>query len=309
MAWEYSQKTKQLFLDAMNSKPGTHLGSIPDADAIGEDGSLVCGDAMKIYLKIEKHHSDPLQDKIVSIKYETFGCTSAIASSEALCQMIEAKNLTPLEALKIENKDIVEFLGGLPDQKIHCSVMGAQALESAVNDWATKRGVDLCKYRSKDHTHDEEHEEGRIVCSCFSISEPYLLRKIKELDLKTIDDVRNATKAGGACKACIERPGGIMDCLKSVWGDSNISSKDQENYQAASCNFKEKIYSVIEKNVVPLLKLHGGGISVVEVKDNKVYCTLHGACGGCAGARFTIKNIVEKELKEKVDTSIVVIEI
>ena len=142
MAWEYSEKTKRLFKDAMQGKPGTHLGEIEDADGVGEHGSIVCGDALKFTFRVKKAEN-PLEDVITEAKYLTFGCTSAIAASEALCALIEGKGLTPIQALKIRNQDIVDYLEGLPQQKIHCSVMGAEALEAAVVDWAAKRGVDL----------------------------------------------------------------------------------------------------------------------------------------------------------------------
>ena len=143
MAWEYSEKTKQLFMDAVHGKPGTHLGEIDDPDGLGEHGSIACGDAMRFTFRVRRHPTDPTQDVITDARYLTFGCTSAIAASEALCTMIEQGSYTPIQALKISNQDIVDFLGGLPQQKIHCSVMGAEALEAAVFNWAQKRGVDL----------------------------------------------------------------------------------------------------------------------------------------------------------------------
>jgi NifU-like protein involved in Fe-S cluster formation len=136
MAWEYSEKTKQLFLDAVHGKPGTHLGEIENPDGLGEHGSIACGDAMRFTFRVERDPVDPTRDVIVAARYLTFGCTSAIASSEALCTLIEQGRRTPIEALRIHNTDIVDFLGGLPAQKIHCSVMGAEALEAAVFNWA-----------------------------------------------------------------------------------------------------------------------------------------------------------------------------
>ncbi len=161
MAWEYSEKTQQLFLDAVHGKPGTHLGEIEDPDGVGEHGSIACGDSMRFFFRVDKHATDPTKDVITTAKYLTFGCTSAIAASEALCSMIEAGRYTPINALKISNEDIVEFLGGLPEQKIHCSVMGAEALESAVFNWAQRRGVDL-QSLGIDLLANEQ-EEGRIV--------------------------------------------------------------------------------------------------------------------------------------------------
>ena len=112
MAWEYSEKTKQLFLDAVHGKPGTHLGEIENPDGLGEHGSIACGDAMRFTFRVERDLVDATRDVIVAARYLTFGCTSAIAASEALCTLIEQGRRTPIEALQIRNKDIVDFLDG-----------------------------------------------------------------------------------------------------------------------------------------------------------------------------------------------------
>ena len=223
MAWDYSEKTKQLFLDAVHGKPGTHLGEIKDPDGLGEHGSIACGDSMRFTFRCEKDATDPLKDKIVEAKFLTFGCTSAIAASEALCIIIEARKCTPIEALAITNQDIVDFLEGLPTQKIHCSVMGAEALTAAVYDWAKKRGVSLEKLGVDVQQHEQE-EEGRLVCKCFNLTEPYLRRKIKELNLRTVPEITAALKAGGACTTCINAPGGLQDILDDVWGAENAKT-------------------------------------------------------------------------------------
>src|SRR5512141_2170180 len=113
MGWEYSEKTKQLFMDAVHGKPGTHMGEIEQPDGLGEHGSIACGDALRFTFRVRRHAADPRQDVITDARYLTFGCTSAIASSEALCAIIEQGTFTPLTALKIRNSDIVEFLQGL----------------------------------------------------------------------------------------------------------------------------------------------------------------------------------------------------
>ena len=216
MGWDYSEKTKRIFMDAVQGKPGTHLGEIENADGLGEHGSIACGDAMRFTFRVEKHPTDPLKDVIVEGRYLTFGCTSAIAASEALCVLIENGRYTPIEALKITNKDIADYLDGLPQQKIHCSVMGAEALEAAVFNWAKKRGVDLEELGVDIHPNDQD--EGRIVCQCFNLTEPYIRRKIKELNLKTIPEITGAIKAGGACMSCHHVPGGLQDLLDEIWG-------------------------------------------------------------------------------------------
>jgi NifU-like protein len=317
MAWEYSEKTKQLFMDAVHGKPGTHLGEIEDPDGFGEHGSIVCGDAMRFTFRVQRHPTDPTQDVITSARYLTFGCTSAIAASEALCALIERDGYTPIQALQVKNSDIVEFLEGLPEQKIHCSVMGAEALEAAVFNWAQKRGVDLAELGIDMHTGDEE--EGRIVCKCFSLSEPYLRRKIEELELRTIADVTNAVKAGGACMSCHHVPGGLQDLLDETWGEDHRPLKVSPSAElpadtAASVSvplspyqFAKKVEKIVDQYIRPLLQQDGGDVEIVDIKDNLVYCRLAGACHGCAGASQTLKMMIERTLKDRVDQRLRVI--
>jgi NifU-like protein len=318
MGWEYSEKTKQLFMDAVHGKPGTHLGEIENPDGVGEHGSITCGDAMRFTFRVKRHPTDPVQDVITEAKYLTFGCTSAIASSEALCEIIERGSYTPITALKIQNRDIVEFLQGLPEQKIHCSVMGAEALESAVYNWAQRRGVDLKKLGVD--MHDQETEEGRIVCKCFSITEPYLKRKIRELNLRTIPQITNAIKAGGGCTSCHHVPGGLQDLLDQIWGGQSGPAADSAELPTAPAEpqgiadlspfqFAKKVEKVIDEYIRPSLRLDGGDVEVVDIKGTIVYCRLKGACAGCAGASLTLKMMVERALKDEVDDRIRVIEV
>jgi len=318
MAWEYSDKTRELFMNAVQGKPGTHLGQMDDPDGFGEHGSIACGDAMQFSFRVEKDPEDPLKDVIVEAKYLTFGCTSAIASSEALCAIIDGGRFTPIEALEIDNTAIVKFLEGLPSQKIHCSVMGAEALEAAVFDWARKRGVDLRELGVDIHPH--EQEEGRIVCKCFSMTEPYLRRKIKELNLRTIGEISNAVKAGGACTTCHHAPGGLQDLLDSIWGrsageegakkvvkDQPQPSRGDSEPGLSPYQFAKKVEGMIEEYVRPGLQKDGGDIEIVDIKDALVYVHLSGACAGCVGAGMTLKMMVEQTLKDKLDERIRVI--
>jgi NifU-like protein len=319
MAWEYSEKTKQLFMDAVHGKPGTHLGEIEDPDGFGEHGSLACGDAMRFTFRVRCHPTDPTQDAITEARYLTFGCTSAIAASEALCILIERGGFTPITALKIQNKDIVEFLEGLPRQKIHCSVMGAEALQSAVFNWAQKRGVDLDKLGIKIHA--DQQAEGRIVCNCFGLSEPYLRRKIEELNLRTIAEITNATKAGGACATCHHAPGGLQDLLDDVWGKGGkqlrVIPRIEVPKPAAPApepavspyQFMKRVEKTIAEMVQPMLARDGGRMEIVDIKDNLVFCRLEGACAGCLSAGQTLKLMVEKTLKDMVDERIRVVEV
>jgi len=322
MAWQYSEKTKQLFMDAVHGRPGTHLGEIEDPDGVGEHGSIACGDSMRFAFRVERHTTDPTKDTITEAKYLTFGCTSAIAASEALCAIIEQGQYTPVEALKISNQDIVEFLEGLPKQKIHCSVMGAEALEAAVFNWAQRRGVDLESLGVDLHT--DEKDEGRIVCKCFSLSEPYLRRKIKELNLRTIPDITAAVKAGGACMSCHHVPGGLQDLLDETWGTdgekppakpvmvTSIGGLDtpgpaQRESELSPYQFAKKIEHAMDKYVRPMLQKDGGDLEIIDIKEMLVYCKLAGACAGCAGANQTLKMMVEQTLKEMVDERVRVV--
>jgi NifU-like protein len=315
MAWNYSEKTQQLFMDAVQGKPGTHLGEIEDPDGLGEHGSIACGDALRFTFAVERHPTDPTKDVITDAKYLTFGCTSAIAASEALCAIIEQGTYTPIQALKIQNQDIVAFLEGLPDQKIHCSVMGAEALEAAVFDWARKRGVDL-QLLGIDQR-EEEREEGRLLCECFSVTEPYLRRKVKELNLRTIPEITNAVKAGGACMSCHHVPGGLQDILDETWGvaagEQTGAAREVAEVDAgppiSPYQFSKKIEKTIDEYVRPMLQQDGGDIEIVDIKDTLVYCRLAGACAGCAGAAQTLRMMVEGNLKDNVDQRIRVIQV
>jgi NifU-like protein len=320
MPWEYSEKTKQLFMDAVHGKPGTHLGEIEDPDGFGEHGSIACGDVMRFTFRVNRHVTDPAKDVITQARYLTFGCTSAIAASEALCTLIEQRAHTPIEALTIRNQDIVEFLGGLPAQKIHCSVMGAEALEAAVFNWAQKRGVDLGRLGIDIRA--DEQQDGRIVCKCFSLTEPYIRRKIQELNLRTIQEITNAIKAGGACMACHQVPGGLQDLLDETWGRSPASTKvltqisplgagvaKDEKMALSPYQFTKRVEKTVDEYVRPMLRQDGGDVEILDIKDNLIYCRLAGACQGCANASLTLRMMVERTLKDMVDEHIRVIEV
>jgi NifU-like protein len=313
-------------MDAVHGKPGTHLGEIDDPDGVGEHGSITCGDAMRFTFRVRRHPTNPAEDVITDARYLTFGCTSAIAASEALCTLIERGGYTPIQALKVSNQDIVDFLDGLPQQKIHCSVMGAEALEAAVFNWAQKRGVDLQQLGID--LHAAEDDDGRIVCKCFTLTEPYIRRKIKELNLRTIPEITNAIKAGGACMACHHIPGGLQDLLDETWGGGKrelkvltqitlpntepVAARQAARPDAAALSpyqFAKKIDKAIEDYVRPMLRRDGGDLEIVDIKDTSVYCRLVGACAGCSGASQTLRMLVERTLKEMVDERVRVIDV
>ena len=188
--WEYTEKVKDAFLHPRNT------GEIADADAIGEVGNIVCGDALKLFLKIDKETG-----RIIDAKFQTFGCASAIASSSALTELIKGKTLD--QALSVTNQDIAGFLGGLPPQKMHCSVMGREALEAAI---ANYRGAPVLKTDSE-----------QVVCKCFDVTEEKIRRVAIDNHLTTVDEITNFTKAGGGCGECKTD---IEKILLSIWQES-----------------------------------------------------------------------------------------
>ncbi len=320
MTWNYSKKTTELFMNAVQGGPGSHLGEIENADGFGEHGSIACGDALRFTFRVERHASDPVQDRITEARYLTFGCTSAIAASEALCAILEEGDYTPIGALEITNEDIVRYLEGLPQQKIHCSVMGAEALEAAVFNWAQKRGVELAALGVD--IRREEQEEGRLVCTCFGLTEPYLKRKIVELELKTIADITHAVKAGGACMSCHHTPGGLQDLLNATWGKQPTSFKElpvlpmarvaaprPPSAEMTPFRFAKEVDRVLDESVRPQLARDGGDLEIVDIKDTVVYVRFLGACSGCIGSQRTLKMMVEQGLKDRLDDRIRVVEV
>jgi NifU-like protein len=255
-----------------------NVGEIEDADAVAEVGNITCGDALKLYLKLDEN------GRISDAKFKTFGCVSAIASSSALTELIKGKTLD--EAAKITNQDIVAVLGNLPQEKMHCSVMGMEALEAAI---ANYRGE---KAEKRVITGAE-----RIVCKCFGVTEAVILKAIKVNGLKTVEQVTDFTKAGGGCGQC---KGEIEKILKDYWANA-------ENKKFADMTVVEKIKAiekVLEEKVNPLLKKDGGWIELVDVQGFAVKLRFLGMCSGCGSAAITLKTVVEKALKENIDKEI-----
>lgn len=272
--WEYTDKVKEHFLKPKN------IGEIENPDAVGEVGSIVCGDALKLYLKVDKETGE-----IIDAKFQTFGCASAIASSSALTELVKGKTLD--EALKISNQDIAEFLGGLPKEKMHCSVMGREALEAAI---ANYRGQPL-----------EVKEEGRVVCKCFDVTEEKIRKVAMENHLTTVDEITDYTKAGGGCGECKTE---IEVILSNIWSlkkpEKPAVSKKLTNLQKIAL-----IQEIIESEIRPGLQADEGDIELIDIDGNKVIVALRGMCSGCLMADVTIKGIQGK-LKELVSEEIIV---
>ncbi|MFC1658296.1 Fe-S cluster assembly protein NifU [Candidatus Omnitrophota bacterium] len=279
--WFYSDKVKELFKNPVN------VGEIKNPDAVGEVGSIICGDALKLSLKIDKK-----TEKIQDAKFQTFGCASAIASSSALTEMV--KGMTIEQASKITNKDIADYLGGLPNEKLHCSVMGMEALEAAI---ANYRGAPPKK---------EAVGQERIVCKCFSVTDKKIIRAIKENNLRTVEEVTNYTKAGGGCGKCKPE---IEKLLKEFWekqATKNISPKETPKRSLTNLQRIASIQETIEREIRPQLKADGGDIELVDIDRNKVYVKFLGMCLGCPATGVTMKTLVESKLREFVDREIIV---
>lgn len=273
--WEYTDEVKEHFLNPKN------VGEIENADAVGEVGSLACGDALKLTLKIDD------TETIVDAKFKTFGCASAIASSSALTEMIKGMPLA--EAAKVTNEDIANALGGLPKEKMHCSVMGREALEAAIADY---RGVIL------------PMAEGEVVCECFGVTDLEVKRAVKESNLTTVEEVTNFTKAGGGCGKCHDR---LEELIKEVREESPTPAiPDQRPKRMTNIQKIKLIEDVLEKEVRPNLRKDGGDIELIDVDGDFVTVSLRGACGSCLKSQTTIKEYVEKKLREQVLDSLVV---
>lgn len=270
--WEYSEKVLEHYRHPRN------VGKIDNADLIGEAGSLACGDSLKLYIKLDG-------SVIKDAKFQTFGCGSAVASSSILTEMIIGKTLE--EAKKITNKDIADELGGLPQEKMHCSVMGQEALEDA-----------LKKYYGKEEIEKEaglSQNGDKIVCTCFNVTENQIWEAIKVNGLKTVEEVTNYTKAGGACGRC---KGVIKDIIETY-----LRKEGQAPVMTAAQKIL-KIGRVIDQQISPQLQKDGGDIDLIDVEGNKVKVKLTGMCSGCKNATMTLKAFVESVLKDKVDSSL-----
>ena len=183
--WDYTDTVKEFYTAPENA------GIIKDADVVAEVGSIICGDALKLYLKINEN------DVITQAKFQVFGCGSAIASSSALTELIIGKKID--EAAKVTNQDIVERLGGLPNEKMHCSVMGKEAIDKALSIW---KGVPIA---------EDDDTEGVIICQCFSVTDTLIRKVIRQNKLSDLNEVTNYTKAAGACGSCIHKIQDIID--------------------------------------------------------------------------------------------------
>lgn len=297
--WEYTDKVMEYFYNPRNQGAITEK---EDGQAIttGEVGSIACGDALRLHLKVDEE-----TDIILDARFQTFGCTSAISSSSALTELIIGKTLD--EALKLTNKEIAEFLGGLPEEKMHCSVMGQEALEAAIFNY---RGIPL-------DNHDDD--EGALICKCFGVTDARIRRVILENDLTTAEQVTHYVKAGGGCSSCladiddliaevaaqkaqtVAMANSVTHPSRSGGVSTAVGTRPLTNLQKITL-----IQQILENEVKPVLAEDGGDVELFDVSGNLVQVILKGACGSCSSSTVTLKMAIEARLRDQISPDIIV---
>jgi NifU-like protein len=272
--WEYTDKVMDHFENPRN------VGVVGRIDGEGQVGSLSCGDALRLTIQVDRD-----RDVIEDAKFQTFGCASAIASSSALTEMIKGKTLD--DALNLTNQDIAEFLGGLPREKMHCSVMGQEALEAAV---ANYRGVPV-----KSH-------QGELVCKCFGVTDLEIEKVVKTNRLTTVEEITQFTKAGGGCGQCKPR---LEEILARILHQAAKEEPRKPGRMTAIKRIK-LIEEAINTQIAPALIKDGGDIELVDVDGHEVLVTLKGACASCPASKQTLADFVTDRLRSLVDPEIVV---
>lgn len=277
--WDYSEKVREHFFNPRNAGP------LDNANGVGDVGSIKCGDALRLMLQVE-----PDTDTILDARFQTFGCGSAIASSSALTEIIKGKTLD--EALKISNQNIADYLDGLPPEKMHCSVMGREALQAAI-----------ANYRGE--VWSDDHEEGELICKCYAIDSALIERVVRENGLTSIEQVTNYTKAGGACASCHEKIEEVLARTLAAQCQAPSVEKQAPSPAAApgekpkltNLQRMRRIEEIIEK-VRPMLQRDHGDIEIVDIVGKNIYVNLKGACMGCAMEAATLGGIQQQLFEE-----------
>ena len=310
---EYSQKVTELMNNPKN------MGEITEDQAkamgakliVADFGAESCGDAVRLYWAV-----DPRTDRILESKFKSFGCGTAIASSDTMAELCKDKTVD--EAVKITNIDVEKAMRDTPDvpavppQKMHCSVMAYDVIKKAA---AQYKGVDM-----------ESFEEEVIVCECARVSLSTLREVIRLNDLTTVEQITDYTKAGAFCKSCI-RPGGheekdiyLVDLLEEYEKEKMAKAADASGAGAdlsfAEMTLVQKLKAVdktVEENIRQMLIMDGGDMEILDIKENgqhiDIYIRYLGACNGCASASTGTLFAIENILKEKLDQNIRVLPI
>jgi len=268
--WNYTDTVMDHFLNPRN------VGEVEVPDAVGEVGNITCGDALKLTLKLGP------DGRIVDAKFKTFGCASAIASSSALTELI--KGMTLDEAEKVTNQDIVKLLGELPEEKMHCSVMGMEALQAAI-----------AQYRGQALPGQDEDHEGRIVCHCFGVTDSKIRRIARENNLRQAEEVTNYCKAGGGCGTCLDD---IQEILDGLWRKDEAPAAAPPPSPLTTVQKVLRVQEVIDKEIRPLLEQDGGSVELVDIVGDTVQVRFRGRCAVCPTAHVTMEHLVQAKLRE-----------
>ncbi|NEQ46605.1 MAG: Fe-S cluster assembly protein NifU [Leptolyngbya sp. SIOISBB] len=295
--WDYSEKVLDLFYNPVNQGAIEDPNESDVAVVYGEVGSIACGDALRLHLKVQVS-----ADQILDARFQTFGCTSAIASSSALTEIIKGKTLD--EALAIDNQDIAAYLGGLPEAKMHCSVMGQEALEAAIY-----------KYRGIEVEHHEDDDEGTLLCKCFGVTENKVRRFILENNLETVEQVTNYIKAGGGCGSCLADIEDVLLEVQAAPESTRVAAGVALKETAPTLSDAEPpaplpvltnlqkialIQQVLDEEIRPVLIADGGDVALHDVDGDRVLVRLKGACDGCASSADTVRYAIAAQLQERV---------
>ena len=310
--WEAYSKKVQERMD----NP-THLGVITQEDAdkkgakliVADYGAEACGDAVRLYWLVDSN------DTIIDAKFKSFGCGTAIASSDMMVELCLNKKVQ--DAVKITNIDVEKALRdepntpAVPGQKMHCSVMAYDVIKKAAGIYLGKSA--------------EDFEDEIIVCECARVSLSTIKDVIRLNDLKSVEEITQYTKAGAFCKSCIKEGGHekreyyLVDILRDVRAEME-AEKLKENVAQSSAGtlaFKDMtmvqkvkaIDKIIDENIRPMLMMDGGNMEIIDIKETSdnfidVYIRYLGACSGCAsgssGTLFAIESILQENLAENI---------
>ncbi len=300
----------------------THQGEITEEQAKQMGGKLIvadfgaesCGDAVRLYWCVNEE-----TDVILDSKFKSFGCGTAIASSDAMAELCVGKKVQ--EAVKITNIDVEHTLRDHPDipavppQKMHCSVMAYDVIKKAAGIYLN---VDM-----------ESFEEEQIVCECARVTLGTIQEVIRINDLQTVEEITDYTKAGAFCKSCI-RPGGheekdiyLVDILADVRAQmeqeklksaADASASGEASFDKMTIVQRIKLIdSVLDADIRPMLMMDGGNMEIIDIKENIPYYDLYirylGACSGCASGDTGTLYAIESVLRQKVDENIRVLPI
>ena len=314
--WDEYSKVVQ---DRMNNPK--FMGELTEEDAkkanakliIADFGAESCGDAVRLYWLV-----DEKTDKIIDAKFKSFGCGTAIASSDTMAELCIGKTVD--EAVKITNLDVERAMRDNPDtpavppQKMHCSVMAYDVIKAAA---ASYKGID-----------PEHFEDEIIVCECARVSLGTIKEVIRLNDLHTVEETTQYTKAGAFCKSCV-RPGGhekkdyyLVDILRDTRAEMEqerleAQANAQANNTLSDVSFEsmtmvgqlKAIESIIDKEIRPMLMMDGGNLEIIDIRNDNgentdIYIRYLGACSGCAsgstGTLYAIENVLQENLSPKI---------